>query len=176
MIRYQSVINNHRISLRSLAVSDASILMELNNDLDIAKYVVGNPKQVNIQEQMQWVERIATETQTKRFIVEYDDIAVGTVIISNIDLANLTANVNIKLLSVARGKGVGKQSIKLAVQYCFDELGIYCITAHVLSFNKASLALFDSCGFTREGILRSRVIKNNKRCDLISYSIIRSDI
>ena len=175
MTKYQSITDNHYVLLRPINDSDASVLMELNNDPETAKYVVGTPKQVTFQEQLEWMKRIKSETQTKRFIIEYDKVAVGTIIISNIDLFNLTANINIKLLGTARGKGIGKQSIRLALQYCFLDLGVYCVTAHVLSFNKASLALFDRCGFYREGVLRSRVIKNNERCDLVSYSIIRSD-
>lgn len=176
MKKHQLTTDNHCITLRPVNDSDASVLMELNNDLEIAKYVVGNPKQVTLQEQLEWMGRIKTETKNQRFMIEYDDVAVGTIIISNIDLSNLTSNINIKLLKTARGKGIGKQSINLALQYCFHDLGIYCVTAHVLSFNKASLALFDSCGFSREGVLRSRVIKNNERCDLISYSLLRSDL
>ncbi|MBQ8308200.1 MAG: GNAT family N-acetyltransferase [Clostridia bacterium] len=175
MKKILSKIDNHCISLRFIETDDAAFLMELNNNLEIAKCVVGNPRQVTLQEQMCWMKKVATEEKTKRFIIEYDGEPVGTVIISSIDLSNLTANVNIKLHSSARGKGIGKRSIKLALEYCFDVLRIYCVTAHVLSFNKASLALFESCGFIKEGVLRSRVIKNNERCDLISFSITRED-
>ena len=155
---------------------DAAFLMELNNDSEISKYVVGNPKKVTMLEQLQWMEKAKTEIHTKRFIVEYNDTPLGTVIVSNIDLLNLTANINIKLKNSARGQGIGKQSIKLVLKYCFETLGLFCITAHVLSFNAASLALFKSCNFVNEGTLRSRVIKNGERCDLISFSITRNDI
>ena len=172
---YLAKKNDHCVSLRFIEDSDAIFLMELNNDLEIAQYVVGNPRQITLQEQMQWMEKVTSETQTKRFIVEYDGVSVGTVIISNIDLSNLTANVNIKLQSSARGKGIGKQSIKLALKYCFESIGMFCVTAHVLSFNRVSLALFESCGFVKEGILRSRVIKNKERYDLVSFSITYSE-
>ena len=154
---------------------DAAFLMELNNDLEIARYVVGNPKQVTLQEQLQWMEKASSDSKTKRFIVEHDGTSVGTVIISGIDTENLTANVNIKLHRCARGKGIGTASIRLAVRFCFETMGLYCLTAHVLSFNQASLSLFERCGFQKEGVLRSRVIKNGDRCDLISFSITRDD-
>jgi diamine N-acetyltransferase len=156
-------------------MEDAALLMDLNNDPETAQYVVGNPRQVTLQEQIQWMERTKTETDTHRFIVEHSGAPVGTVIISSIDRANLTANVNIKLHRDARGKGIGKQSIMQALQYCFETLGLFCVTAHVLSYNTASLALFNSCGFVNEGILRSRVIKNHERCDLVSFSKTRND-
>lgn len=163
------------LRLRSLEMSDAAFLMELNNDLEIARLVVGNPRQVTLEEQLRWMEGVKTETRVKRFIVECDGEAAGTVIISDIDAANLTANVNIKLHKNARGKGVGKRSVRLATKYCLESLGLYCLTAHVLAYNEASLALFASCGFVKEGVLRSRAIKNGERCDLVSFSITRDD-
>ena len=167
-----SKLDNKNVTLRLIDDADAVFLMELNNDLEIAQYVVGNPRIVTLQEQMEWMKNAKADTLTKRFIVEYDGLSVGTIILSNIDLTNLTTNINIKLKKTSRGKGIGKQSIKLALEYCFKIMNIFCVTAHVLSFNEASLALFKSCGFTEEGILRSRVIKNNKRCDLISFSMM----
>lgn len=164
-----------KVVLRDVKMEDAAFLMELNNDPEIAKYVVGNPKQVTMQQQMLWMKNLQYEAHTKRFIIEYDKLSVGTIIISNIDLINLVANINIKLQYAARGKGIGKQSIGLALKYCFETMGIYCVTAHVLPFNKASLALFKSCGFIEEGVLRSRIIKNFERFDLISFSINYSD-
>ena len=163
------------IVLRDIEEKDAAFLMELNNDKDISKYVVGNPKIVTIQEQIKWMEQVKAEINTKRFIVEYKALPVGTVILSNIDDINLTANINIKMKKDAQGKGVGKQSVKLIVKYCFESLGLYCLTARVLCYNIASIALFNSCGFKKEGVLRSRVIKGNERYDIISFSLTRND-
>ena len=116
MKKCQSTINECCVSLRFVTFDDAAFLMELNNDLEIAKYVIGNPKQVTLQEQMLWMKNLRLETGTKRFIVEHEGKSVGTVIISNIDTSNLIANVNIKLHKNARGKGIGKQSIKQALR------------------------------------------------------------
>ena len=164
-----------RIVLRKIEIQDAEFLMELNNDREISRFVVGNPKIVTLQEQMQWMNNIKFEENCKRFIVESNGLPVGTVIVSNIDHTNETGNISIKLHRMSQGKGIGKQSINLVVKYCFEDLNLACLTAHVLVYNKASLALFRSCGFAEEGILRSRIIKENKRYDLVSFSKLRSD-
>lgn len=165
--------DDSQVVLRSIKIKDAEFLMELNNDQEISHFVVGNPKIVTLQEQMQWLNNIKFEKNCKRFIVEHNNLPVGTVIVSNIDNANKTANISIKLHKASQGKGFGKQSISLIVRYCFEDLNLMCLTAHVLSYNEASLALFRSCGFTEEGTLRSRVIKENKRCDLVSFSKLK---
>lgn len=164
-----------KVSIRSIKAEDAKTLMEMNNNDQIAKFVVGTPKKVTIDEQMKWMERLSSEKTTKRFMVDYEDKPVGTIIVSDINEYNRTANVNIKLLPESWGKGVGTFAIKLILEYCFYEMDMECITAHVLSYNEASLALFEKSGFVREGILRSRVIKDDTRYDLISFSILKDE-
>ena len=169
------MINKHSILLRDIKAEDAMFLMELNNNIEIARCVVGNPKQITLPQQLLWMENLKQEVKTKRFIIEYDGVAAGTIIISDIDLINLTANLSIKLHPSKWGKGIGKCGVNLALNYCFKELKVFCVTAHVIEYNKASQALLNSCGFMQEGILRSRVIKGKDRYNLISFSIIYDD-
>jgi len=168
--------NKQALCLRGLQLSDAELLMELNNDPEIAHMVVGNPSPVTLQEQLAWMERQGEQKNTERFIVEWEGTPVGTVILSSINKSDRTANLSIKLHRSAQGKGIGKQSVFAAVRYCFEKLGLDCVTAHVLPYNKASAALFRSCGFTLEGVLRSRVIKEGKREDLLSFSLLRDEL
>ena len=163
------------ISLRKIFESDASILMTLNNDLETAKYVVGNPKKVTLEEQRQWMMQIKSEKNIVRFMIDFKSRTVGTVIISNIRDDIKIGNLNIKILSNYRGKGIGSHAIKLALSYCFNKLKLFCVTAHILSDNFPSIALFEKSGFVKEGVLRSRVIKHKQRKDLISYSILRTE-
>ena len=156
---------NDNVSIRIIEKNDAEVLMELNNDKTIRTFVVGNPKHVSLEEQLNWMKSIENEKNTVRFMIDLDNKAVGTLIISDIDSVNRVANINIKILNEIQGKGVGTSSIQLGLKYCFETLNIDCVTAHVLSYNFSSLKLFEKCGFTNEGTLRSRVIKNGKRID-----------
>ncbi|OUQ14431.1 hypothetical protein B5E87_02815 [Massilimicrobiota sp. An142] len=167
-------INKH-VLIRPIKYEDAEILMTLNNDRKISSFVVGNPVYVSLEEQLRWMDSISNEKNTDRFMIDCDDETVGTLIISNIDNSNGVANINIKLLNEMQGKGIGTSSIILGLDYCFNVLSLNCVTAHVLSYNDASLALFRKCGFIREGVLRSRVIKNGKKIDLVSFSILKSE-
>lgn len=167
-------ISKH-VLIRPIKYEDAEILMTLNNDQKITSLVVGNPTQVTLEEQLRWMNRIRNEKNTIRFMVDYDGKAVGTLIISSIDNINRVANINIKLINEMQSKGIGTSGIMLGLDYCFTVLSLNCVTAHVLSYNNASLALFKKCGFIREGILRSRVIKKGKRVDLICFSILKNE-
>jgi len=168
-------LQKDNVKLRNITSDDASVLMELNNDPEIARSVVGNPQKVTFDEQMKWMNRIKTEQNTVRFMIIYDSIAVGTIIISDIKHEAKTGNINIKLLREYQGRGIGKNAINLALNYCFSDLDLFCVTAHVLEDNYASQALFEKIGFKKEGIFRARVLKNEMRKDLVSYSILHSE-
>ncbi len=168
--------NKHcSVKLRRIERKDANILMELNNNDVIAKSVVGNPRKVNIEEQLLWMDSLAKERNTVRMMIEYGSNPVGTIIISSIDLDNETGNMNIKILPEFHGKGIGTKALALACQYAFVEMKLSCLTAHILSDNLASVMLFKKIGFIEEGVLRSRVVKEGRRRDLLSLSCLKSD-
>lgn len=167
--------DSHYVRLRWIEEKDAQLLMELNNDAEIADCVVGNPRKVTYKEQIVWMERIAEEKDTVRMMIEYDDITVGTIIISNIDFNNKTGNINIKILPKYHGRMIGTKAVDIACRYAFEELDLFCLTAHILSDNVASISLFTKAGFCKEGILKSRVIKSGRRKDLISMSYLKPD-
>ena len=168
-------MNELGIKLRSICNDDAIVLMELNNSRLIADYVVGNPEIVNMEQQLNWIEKTKHETNTKRWMIDFEGKAVGTIILSSIDYYNLVGNMNIKILPDFQGKGIAKRALLMACDIAFDELELFCLTANVLSFNSKSRMLFLKAGFREDGVLRSRIIKNGQRHDLISFSLLKSE-
>lgn len=168
-------MESKKILLKSISIEDAEILMELNNNVEVSKYVVGNPIMVDMKQQLRWMKNLEKEKNTKRWIIIYDGISVGTIILSNIDLKNLVGNMNIKILPASQGKGIAKIALKEACRIAFEEEGLYCLTANILDYNIKSQKLFESLGFHKDGILRSRVVKGKERYDLFTYSLLKND-
>ena len=160
------------ILLRKIEQEDAIVLMNLNNNPEIMKCVVGNPKVVTMEQQKKWMEKIKDEKNVYRLMICCQNVAVGTIIISNIDEGTKLANLNIKIDKEYWGKGIGFHAIKKALNICFVDFGLHCVTAHILTENLASLALFKKCGFKEEGVLRARVFKDEEYKDLVSLSIL----
>lgn len=165
----------NKILLKSISTEDAEVLMELNNNPEVSKYVVGNPVIVDLEQQLRWMKKLETEKNTKRWMITYDGISVGTIILSDIDSENLVGNMNIKLLPTSQGKGIAKVAMKEACRIAFEELELYCLTANILVYNIKSQKLFETLGFHKDGILRSRVVKNRERYDLFTYSLLKND-
>lgn len=162
------------ITLRAIESKDAEILLKMINDPEIELSVIGWSYPVSERQQLEWINNIQSD-KAIRFIIDYQNRAVGTAIISNVDYKNRTANLNVKIPLEERGKGFASHAVNLMICYCFDELGINCITASILYDNKSSRSLFEKMGFHQEGVLRQRIYKNGVFKDLIPYSLLRDD-
>ncbi|HCX62818.1 MAG TPA: GNAT family N-acetyltransferase [Clostridiales bacterium] len=74
-----------------------------------------------------------------------------------------------------RGRGYGKEALKLLLEYGFNKLGFHRIQLNVLEFNIAAISLYEKAGFKREGTYREFVLRDNKRYDLLLYGILKSE-
>ena len=171
------IMNDQTLSveLRPMCKADAAVLMELNNNKEVSNYVVGNPQTVSLEQQLSWMEKVKNETNTVRLMIVFNEKVVGTVIISSIDYANASGNMSIKLLPEYQGRGIAKRALSKACDLAFDDLKLFCLTANILSYNAASCGLVKSVGFRQDGVLRSRVIKNGKRFDLLAFSYLKTE-
>lgn len=171
-------IQGNNVVLRAISLKDANMLMELLNDAETERMLGGSSFPVSLEGQEKWIAAQIDRTDVLRCIValkEHEE-GIGTVILSNIDTKNGVAQVHIKMdKQRGRGKGYGRDALNTIVNYAFDEMRLNCIYADVLAHNQISQKLFEKCGFSRDGILRSRVYKMGKYIDVYSYSIIKSE-
>lgn len=166
------------IVLRAIEHDDKNLLMEMINDPEIEKMVVGWSFPVSTHQQINWINNVNNDKNSVKYIIDVKGIgAVGLASLTSIDYKNGIANVNIKLKNDKniRGKGIGYKVIRKISEYSFNELNLNCLVANILKYNTASQKLFEKCGFVLEGTLRSRVYKNGSYQDLLSYSLLRSE-
>lgn len=171
-------IYGSKVYLRAIEERDNEMLLEMINDPETEKMLGGYSWPISITDQKKWFEGQSNKANILRCIVSVKetDIAVGTVILSDIDLKNGTAEIHIKLSTKnGRGKGYGTDAVNTLVSYAFKEMRLNCIYANILTYNTASAHLFEKCGFVKEGVLRSRVYKEGAFIDFLSYSIVRGD-
>ena len=87
-----------------------------------------------------------------------------------------TWNVGIGLLAKERGKGYGTRAQRLLVEYLFSHTQYYRIEAGTESTNIAEQRALEKVGFTREGVIRGASFRAGKWRDMVSYSIVRTDV
>lgn len=171
-------IYGEKIVLRAVEEDDNKMLLSLINDPDTEMMLGGSSWPVSEAEQLKWFERQEHSRDVLRCVVALKEngTAIGTLILSDIDQKNGTAQIHIKMAKDSgRGKGYGTDAVKTLVGYAFQELRLNSIYANILSYNEVSVHLFEKCGFKRDGVLRARVFKRGSFVDVFSYSIIKGD-
>lgn len=73
-----------------------------------------------------------------------------------------------------RGNGLGKQAMKAAMKFSFDELQLQRLYLDFYTGNPAEY-LYKSLGFTEEGVLRHNCRKNGKLYDVHIMSILKAE-
>lgn len=169
-------IKGEKVLLRAVELSDAGILRQMMNDEDIEKMMWGYSFPVSEHQQVKWIESLSNEKSVFRAMIDVNGTAIGTIILSDIDMRNGNAEIHIKLANACeRGKGYGTDAILALVSYAFNELRLNCIYCRVKEDNIASQRLFEKCGFIKEGCLRSRVYRNGRYYDFYEYSLLKSE-
>ncbi len=72
-------------------------------------------------------------------------------------------------------KGFGRESIRLLLDFGFNELNFYRIQLNVISYNGPAIRLYESLGFIKEGIFRKFIQRDGDRYDLYLYGLLKEE-
>jgi len=72
-------------------------------------------------------------------------------------------------------KGLGKEAMRLLLDFGFNELNFYRIQLNVISYNKTAIGLYEGLGFVKEGTYRQFINRDGKRYDMYLYSLLRTE-
>jgi len=75
----------------------------------------------------------------------------------------------------SRGKGYGKETMNILLDYGFNDMDFHRIQLNVLEFNESAIALYEKTGFKKEGIYREFVLRDDKRYDLYLYGLLKHE-
>ncbi|QAA31853.1 GNAT family N-acetyltransferase [Clostridium manihotivorum] len=74
-----------------------------------------------------------------------------------------------------RNRGLGKQAIKLLLEFGFSELNFHRIQLNVLGYNTSAIKLYEAVGFKREGEYREFILRDYKRYSMYLYGLLRDE-
>ena len=169
-------IKGKKVLLRAIEFEDADLLLQMINDEEIERMMWGYSFPVAHHQQIKWIENLSSEKSVFRAMIDVNGTAIGTAILSDIDMRNGIAEIHIKLANACeRGKGYGTDAISALVAYAFNELRLNCVYCRIKEDNIASQKAFEKSGFIKEGCLRSRVYRNGRHYDFFEYSVLKSD-
>lgn len=73
------------------------------------------------------------------------------------------------------GKGLGREAMRLLLDFGFNELNFHRIQLNVISYNDIAIRLYEGLGFVREGVCRELIARDGKRYDLLLYGMLDSE-
>lgn len=131
---------------------------------------------ISIETTERWFDSHLGEETRYDAIIEADGVPVGTIGLLAIDKKNSKAEYYIAMGETSyKGRGVAKDASRLILEYGFEKLGLNRIYLFTEIKNVAAHKLFESVGFTREGIIRQDIISHGVFVDRVVYGILRED-
>lgn len=104
-----------------------------------------------------------------RLVIEDNGQTVGCIDLCNIDVFNHRAEIGILIDNDFRRKGYATAAILGLCEYCKQHLQMHQLCAEILTENKASLRLFEKCGFEYTGTKKDWFLENGTYKDVAIY-------
>lgn len=129
-------------------------------------------QKVSLETHLEWLERLKEDKSQVSLAVYLNQLVVGLVSLTAIDLLHRKCEWGIFLDESARG-GLGAAIEFELLNYVFFNLNFEKLNCEVIKTNNSVLRLHDKFGFHIEGIRRENIIKGDQRIDVVLLGITR---
>ncbi len=165
-----------KVSLRAVRDSDKDFLYDMINDPVLVQFNAPY-RPVHEFNHQKWYENIIQDKTKEVFIIESNNIAVGSVQLFDINFVHRTAELAIRIRNNAdRGQGVGSMAINLITQHAFHNLGLIRVSLRVLKNNERAIKAYEKAGYIQEGIMHMAAFINGNHQDMLIMARINSEL
>lgn len=137
------------IKLRKIEPSDLPFLYQWENDA--AAWADGaNHNPLSQQDLRAYIDATTGDIYRDgqlRLIIEQDGQTLGCVDLFDFDPRNRRAAIGMYIAPESRGKGVGKEALRILEEYAFDHLNLRVLYAVISTKNIACTALYRDAGY-----------------------------
>lgn len=166
---------SRNIRLRALEPSDLEVLYIWENDPDVWR-VSGTLSPISRERLAHFIEEQSYDiytTRQMRLIIEAEGMIVGSLDIFDFDPQHRRFGIGILIYEDGyRRKGYAKEVITEVVKYGRNTLDLKQIWATIAADNIASIALFESCGFTKCAHRKEWLNRGGEFIDELEYQLI----
>jgi diamine N-acetyltransferase len=167
------------VYLRSLTLEDLPRVLRWHNDPELYTTLGGAFRYVSPEAERIWFDRMleARDQVNLAICIGGTDEHIGNIYLRNIDWVSRHAELHTFIGDARqRGKGFGKQAVRLLLTHAFDDLGLTRVFLHVLADNQAAVSTYERCGFAAEGRLRAHYFKKGEYKDVLVMGMLRTDL
>ncbi|MER5357336.1 GNAT family protein [Streptomyces sp. NPDC002785] len=163
-----------KVAFVPVEVDDAELLQEWRSDPATAHAMGIWPRAITSLRER--IERDHDDQDRDDFVVVLPDgTPVGHAALTEQDVADGTADVELMLAPQHRGHGYGTDALDALTDLAFGELPMYRLQAVTHTDNAAALAVLGRSGFVQEGIRRSACLHRGRRHDVAVLSLLRPE-
>lgn len=169
------MLNNKKIKLRYFEPEDIELIMRIRSDSSTYDFFY-EYEPLNKEQQLSWWQQSFLKKDEKNFIIALsnNNEAIGTISLTNIDNRNRKAEFGrFFIYKDFLGKGYGKDSLNLIIEYAFNHMNLKKLYLEVFSENKVAIEVYKKNGFIEEGCLKSHIYKSGNYLDVLIMALIR---
>lgn len=164
------------VTIRKFRRNDKYRMAEIANNMKIAINLRDAfPYPYSLEDARKFINMCLRIKPYQVFAIEFEGEYVGNIgIHKQDDVYRKTAELGYFIGEQYWNRGITTRAVNLICDYGFRELDVIKIFSGVFSFNTASQRVLEKCGFEREAVLKSSVIKNGKIYDEFRYAKIQA--
>ncbi|NLC68806.1 MAG: GNAT family N-acetyltransferase [Clostridiaceae bacterium] len=175
----RNLLDGDNVRLAAIREDDMDTIENWFNNVEFLRYYDMLPA---IPKSRGEVEKMIKDYQDsqERFIFAIREKKTGKIIgiagFDEIISSNGTATVFIGIGDESfKGKGLGRETMLLLIDYGFNEMNFHRIQLNVISYNEVAIKMYEKLGFAREGTYREFISRDGKRYDMYLYGMLRSE-
>lgn len=171
-------LEGENVYIRESSFADCEYFAEWEKKPEVTQFFTINETRDYEEVVREYLDRLPDPTQVQFTICSKEnDRPVGRIYISRID--DHYDSLDITRIYIAdpsmRGRGLGEESLWLALDYAFEVRGCERVTLDYFTGNEIASALYRKTGFVNEGTMRHGGKKNGEYVDLHLMSILREE-
>lgn len=162
------------VSLRPVEESDLEFVQSGLNHPAVRPFV-GQRHPTSLAQEREYLEAANDRDDAVQLLIEADGEPAGVVEFDPIDRETGVADLAVWIHPDHRGRGSAREAVELMCAYAFDELRLHKVTADTYATNEASRSLFESMGFTQEGVGREDAFFEGRYQDSVYYGLLEDE-
>ncbi len=148
------------------------------NNVETLKYLAAVNRPLTLDEETAWYDDLSKQSDIVSFTIYAlpDYLPVGIVTLLHIDFGNRRCDLGIMIGEVdMRGKGLGTESVRLAVDYAFHVLNLHSVMLETYEFNLAGIKAYTRAGFREIGRRREARYHAERYWDVVMMDVLVSE-
>jgi len=167
------VLNGQWIGLRPIEPSDLERLRRWRNHPSLRQYF-RQIDEINPDQQQHWYRQMLADPSVQMFSIVSlrDDQLLGACGLTSISMPHKKAEISLYLGETYVDERLAPDAARTLIGYGFNRLHLHRLWAEIFANDDKKKVLFESLGFSREGLLRQSYLKEGQWIDSFLYALI----